>query len=146
MCISAGCTDYCSKPIDHLQLVNMIANAANQQEIDPIGSEFSDDLAIRGLLDEFVETLPEMVLEIRQALAHCHHAELQRLAHQLNDAGAGYGYPALTEAAAVIEAAASAGDIEAATLATRELVLLCEAVRLGHESQAAPEESVAQER
>jgi len=143
MCISAGCTDYCTKPIDRLQLVNMIANAANQQAITPIGSEFSGDLAIKGLLNEFVETLPEMVVEIRQALAHCHHAELQRLAQQLKGAGGGYGYPALTEAAAVIEAAAGAGDIEAATLATRELVLLCEAVRLGHESEAASEESIA---
>ena len=141
-CISTGCTDYCTKPIDRLQLISMIANLAHPGEIDSIRSEFADDLDIAGILNEFVAKLPAMVSEMRQALAHCHHAELQRLAHQLKGAGGNYGYPVLTDAARVVEETAKAEDTEAATLSIRRLASLCEAVRVGHTSEATTEGAV----
>ena len=142
-CISAGCTDYCIKPIDQLQLITMIARLAHPGEIDAIRSEFADDLGIAGILKDFVAELPATVSAMRQALAHCHHAELHRLAHQLKGAGGGYGYPALTDAAKVIEETAKAEDTEAATLAIRRLTSLCEAVRVGHTSEATTKGSVS---
>ena len=84
------------------------------------------------IIDEFVQRLPHTVAAMRQALANNHHAELRRLAHQLKGAGSGYGYPCLTETARTLEGAAKADDVEAATLALKELIALSRAVADGH--------------
>ena len=149
-CIAAGCTDYCSKPIDRTGLLAMIAghvgtrgegqtsanSAAGPSEGEPcdpgpLRSRFADDPNMIDLIEQFIHRLPRRIVAMRQALANTHHEELRRLAHQLKGAGGGYGYPCLTEGARALEDAAKACDVEAATLALKDLIALSHAVAAG---------------
>jgi HPt (histidine-containing phosphotransfer) domain-containing protein len=57
----------------------------------------------------------------RQALADGNLEEIRRLAHKTKGTGTGYGFPVLTELAAVLEKAAEQGDIEQVRVKTEEL-------------------------
>ena len=96
-----------------------------------IQSEIADDPDVAELLDAFVAGLTGKVDSMRRALAHGNHDELRGLAHQLKGAGGSYGYPMLTEAARTLEGAAKAEDVEASTLALKELAELCQRAARG---------------
>ena len=146
-CLSAGCSDYCSKPVSRAQLIGTVARhtgrapTATDATIHgarPIRSEYADDADLADIISEFVSRLPGRVTAMRETLANRHHEELQRLAHHLKGAGGSYGFPPLTDAARRVEDAAKIGDDEAATLALAELATLCKAIVAG---QGAPARS-----
>lgn len=66
-------------------------------------SEFHNDPDMLELIELFVEELPARVEVISQALAQRDHDKLLRLTHQLKGAGAGYGFPTISAAAAAVE-------------------------------------------
>ena len=69
----------------------------------PLSSEFRDDDAMRPIIRLFLLELPDRV----QSLAALRHAgdlaAFRRLVHQMKGAGGGYGYPAISLAAAQLE-------------------------------------------
>ncbi len=73
--------------------------------MDPIRSQYHDDADMRELVREFASDLPNRVRRLEELLAGEDFEELERVAHQLKGAGGGYGFPQITEAAAVLELA-----------------------------------------
>jgi HPt (histidine-containing phosphotransfer) domain-containing protein len=69
-------------------------------------SEFADDMDMQPLISEFLAELDERLAAMETLVRQGDFAELGRLAHQLKGAGGGYGYPAITQAAACLEGAA----------------------------------------
>lgn len=69
-------------------------------------SEFADDPEMQPLIGEFLAELGERLSRMQRLAAAGDHEGLGRLAHQLKGAGGGYGYPAITAAAAGLETAA----------------------------------------
>ncbi len=138
-CIDAGCTDYCTKPIDKIKLVRAITRHATRrppqhraaEHIDAIASEYADDPDMADIISAFVARLPETIATMRTLLANDDRPELQRQAHQLKGAGGGYGYPAVTEAAKALEAAVKADDMAAAGPALDALDAICQAAVQG---------------
>ncbi|MCC5870178.1 MAG: response regulator, partial [Gammaproteobacteria bacterium] len=129
-CEAAGFDAYLVKPIDRLALLNtcraLIRGAGPVNVItdtntdsgdhDTMLSEFADDPDMQPLLAEFVGELPERISHLNVLAAACEYSELGRLAHQLKGAGGGYGYPAITEAAALLERAARDTEVDAAAV------------------------------
>ena len=142
-CEAAGFSAYLVKPIDRQALLHtcvalvgrsqpvtaVTANATMNGDDGLMLSEFADDPDMHPLLAEFVGELPERMSQMNVLAAAGEHAELGRLAHQLKGAGGGYGYPAITEAAAELECAARESTVDPATVADAlaRLAALCAA-------------------
>jgi len=148
-CLDAGMDDYVSKPITPAQLADVIrrntvgvderpAQRAGLAAPSPerIVSTFADDPDLTDIIETFVAGLPGQVKAMAQALAYGDHQGLAGLAHQLKGSGGSYGYPALTDAARVLEQAAKTQDVEAAHLALNELEKLVQAIAAGRSTNA----------
>ena len=66
-------------------------------------SEFADDDDMVELIEMFVDELPARVAAIEQATCDQELENLRALAHQLKGAAGGYGFSAITDAAAILE-------------------------------------------
>jgi signal transduction histidine kinase/CheY-like chemotaxis protein/HPt (histidine-containing phosphotransfer) domain-containing protein len=175
-CISAGCTDYLTKPVDHEELIRVVnrylcaarqaaglnrpdhrpdqAKAVNAslnetslglsaarsaagmlpaespaapaytagpipQAVDPMAQ------AVAG----FVSRLPLRVSTINQQFSAGNLEELKRTVHQLKGAGKGFGFPKISEIAAVAEEQIrTQGALEEIDRSVRELIDVIRAV------------------
>ena len=148
-CLDAGCTDYLTKPIDREVLLRSVdgylrrldknpspRNTATPRRPDvprppvleevlrPAGPD-SANAAMRHAVVGFVSRLPgesefALTLSASQDME-----ELRRLVHQLKGAGAGYGFPNITEAAKKTESLIKAtAECEAVQTAVNELIEL----------------------
>ncbi len=100
---------------------------------DILRSEFADDPGFAEILDQFVGNLPARIEAVEEAVGAGDLQTAARLAHQIKGVGGGYGYPALTEAAAALEQAASANDRESVSLTLGALRDVAGAVARGHQ-------------
>ncbi|HZK80950.1 MAG TPA: response regulator, partial [Humisphaera sp.] len=121
-CLEAGCSEYLSKPISRAQLLHEASKFLHRGEAPPISivdepdpipvvekgpptlrSEFINEPAVQRLLEKFVERLPERVTTLKTLMEEQNLQALRQAVHQLKGAGGGYGFPRITEAAAVAE-------------------------------------------
>ncbi|MCY2930673.1 MAG: ATP-binding protein [Planctomycetota bacterium] len=148
-CLDAGCTGYLSKPIQRAAMIDLILEQAASAPPHPeprerppqaVRSEFADDQDLVDVIEAFVGLLPQRCQAMRETLGNNDLPTLAHLAHQMKGAGGSYGYPALTQAGAQLEAAAKAADREACQLHLASLAALCDAVGRGLSAQATAEE------
>ncbi len=69
----------------------------------PLRSQFADDPEMAELVELFVDELPQRIQSLRAAFESRDAQSLRRLTHQLRGASAGYGFPAIGEAAGAVE-------------------------------------------
>jgi len=74
-----------------------------EAEAADLSRQLSDDPDLSGLVRVFAEELSERVTRILRAGDEADLASLERLAHQLKGASAGYGFPGLGRTAGEIE-------------------------------------------
>jgi CheY-like chemotaxis protein/HPt (histidine-containing phosphotransfer) domain-containing protein len=142
-CVAAGCDDYVRKPIDrselHAALQRYLGGGAPPAAArDPgdapaeaeIVSAFADDPDMQEIVERFVASLPDRLAALRADVAAGTRPSLQRLAHQLKGAAGGYGFPAITGAAAALEKAiVDEADDARVHQAVDELAGLCARAR-----------------
>ena len=125
-CLDAGCDTYLSKPVSRGDLSLVIESFRTES----LFSSFADDAAMTDIIDAFVRELPPKVRALEEAAARQDGKRLELLARGLKAVGSGYGFGAITDAAAKIEAAlingASPGDVQSDV---RALTSLCRRVR-----------------
>lgn len=145
-CLEAGMDDYVAKPVRPQELSEAMHRVLRDKPVEPadaaspaspsaeaapegpLVSEFANDPDMQDLVEEFVDALAPSIDAMQQAVAASHWQEVQSLAHQLKGSGGAYGYPALTDAAAILENAAKACDAEQVADAMRRLTSLLGAV------------------
>ena len=156
-CISAGCTDYLTKPIGRSKLVSAVAEHARsaaphhvplrshaasvvmpsapasaevpvaQAGAGDVVSEFANDEEMAELVERFTAALPAVARRLEEALAADDREAIRRTAHQLKGSAGGYGFPTLTAAAGRLEARAREGEAPGAALA--DVTDLCRRAR-----------------
>jgi histidine phosphotransfer protein HptB len=82
------------------------------EETGPIRSKFADDSDFAELLGEFAATIPAKRSTVRELLHKSAVDELRVWAHQLKGASGGYGFPALSTAAAELEQSCKTTETE----------------------------------
>ena len=69
----------------------------------PMVSMLADDADMQPLVHMFVDDVPAKVQVLSSAMAQEDWESAKQLAHQLKGSAAGYGFPALTDAAGLLE-------------------------------------------
>jgi CheY-like chemotaxis protein/HPt (histidine-containing phosphotransfer) domain-containing protein len=125
-CLSSGCTDYLSKPVNRNKLLSTIRQyvgvkaAATQSNAlasppqvagagEVLRSLYSNYPGMAKIIVEFVNDLPEQVDTLRSLLLRQEMEPLRRLTHQLRGSCGGFGFEAITEIAAAAEDSIRAG-------------------------------------
>ena len=129
-CLSLGCDDYLSKPIDRTRLREVVTKALHARAgIAAAGTEsdgYLEEEDLESVTAEFAALLPERALMIADAIATGDIARASRFLHQLRGSAGSYGFAAVSEAAARMEAglSCSAGDEDVRVL-VGELLAAC---------------------
>ena len=88
-------------------------------------SELTDQDMLE-LVEVFVGELPDRIAAIEKAIGEQDLAAIATLTHQLKGSAGGYGFPAITDAAKLVESSAKAGaDLDTLAERARSLAKLC---------------------
>jgi PAS domain S-box-containing protein len=145
-CLAAGCDDFAVKPIEWEKLLIVLrkflqedrevpsaphAHAEPPQASAPHSAQLDALLSRPGmskLVEKFLAKLDDRMVAIRAAAQAHDQAQLKILAHQLKGAAGGYGFPAISQAAATLEHTEPA-NTDALASAIASLTELCEQAR-----------------
>jgi len=130
-CLSSGCTEYLTKPVDKQKLLQTVASfltkspgmsepsptitddrdsslavsdpASFQEGVLPLRSTYADDPDMRELIGDFVDALPESVHSLTRLLDANDLNGLTSAVHQLKGTGGGFGFGIITRMASTAE-------------------------------------------
>ncbi|MFO0888506.1 MAG: PAS domain S-box protein [Isosphaeraceae bacterium] len=124
--LRCGCNDHLTKPIDPAQLAGTLKKylsagrstpptppaslSADAPAPDSLASPLGEDPSLADLVREYVDGLPDRLAQLERALADGDRERVAGLAHQTKGVAGMYGYPELSEQAALIEQAAREGQ------------------------------------
>ncbi|MEZ5401946.1 MAG: PAS domain S-box protein [Bryobacteraceae bacterium] len=136
----AGCDDHVSKPVDRETLVAAIARHIRRGRTTAEGPEKRApeplDLAIRNRQPAFLGRRRADLATIRQAAGSGDMATIVRIGHDSKGIGNAYGFPSITRAGAVLEAAAKLGEPGALSAAIDQFAAAVEDAGRGSEPAA----------
>jgi PAS domain S-box-containing protein len=150
-CLAAGCDEFAVKPIDHDALMTTLRKFLTEKPAKPetadatraattaipnpaadADSTLSKLMAKPGtakLVERFLSGLPQRIAAMQQAVSIKDFNQLKVLSHQLKGAAGGYGFAAVSQVAARVEAAVAAGDATEVAKHVAALATLCTSLR-----------------
>jgi len=106
-CREAGCDDFLPKPIDRHQFVDLLTHYLTIEKIDyeaPIDSIMDDDdNDFQEIIDMFIDRLPLMFENIKDAYTNNDWEQLSRHTHEMKGVSGSLGFPSVMDVALDIE-------------------------------------------
>ncbi len=102
-CLDAGCDRYLPKPLTREDLDRMVESLQRE----PLLSEFYNDPTMHELINSFLSELPAQIKQLGQLLEAKDWEELAISARRLKANGSGHGFGPISDAAVLIEKAAT---------------------------------------
>ncbi|MCI0504982.1 MAG: response regulator [Gammaproteobacteria bacterium] len=133
-CTKLGANEFLTKPIDkqafYLVLEKYLENGGQQKA--GINAEYDAELA--KLVDEFIDSLPQLAESLQSAAARQNWEQLRSLVHQLKGMGGGFGFKKITVLSERVEADLKANAIKDAINVLGELLKYIDRAVEEHES------------
>jgi signal transduction histidine kinase/DNA-binding NarL/FixJ family response regulator len=137
-CERAGCSGYLSKPVNIDELIATVRHSLGGKGTPSSAAKYidkspapqrktfpsslpTDDPAIREIVQEFVDSIPDQLDAMSAALEANDYDEVARLAHSLKGGGGTAGFDCFTQPAAKIEQCAKAHQVADIPMAMQEL-------------------------
>jgi len=103
-CIAAGANDYLSKPVDLARFYRVLAtylrdNKKVRDNSAYLSDEIANDPEFKNLVQQFIESLPEIINELEVAVREHDWDTVQSLSHKLKGVGGNYGFPEISNIA-----------------------------------------------
>lgn len=142
ICISIGCNDFLSKPVDRNRLYEVMSEylrvaadtvEGNATMLDPIQSPLMDDPALAEIVLLFTNELGKKCANIEDALDKQDWDVLRDIFHQLKGSGGGIGFPMVTEIAAKIGIEIREQKYHLMRESIKEFYLICDRINAGAE-------------
>jgi signal transduction histidine kinase/CheY-like chemotaxis protein/HPt (histidine-containing phosphotransfer) domain-containing protein len=135
----AGCTGFLSKPIDWTLFYAALAQHLPPRRADGAAVKGTAAAPVAGhrLVQAFIAELPGRMHAIRMAHAGANWPALAAAVHDIKGMGGAFGYPRLSDIAALMEAAVKERDFEVLTRLAAELEALASAAVMGVSARAA---------
>lgn len=137
-CMSAGCDNFLSKPIDLdrfyevLQAYLPAQDTVDAGTITPLSSQLVDsEPQLKALVMKFINSLPETQAQIQAEYAAKEWQALEKSLHNVKGMGGGFGYPQLTSLAARIEFEVKKGDYNEVEASLKELATVISCIIAG---------------
>jgi signal transduction histidine kinase/DNA-binding NarL/FixJ family response regulator len=133
-CLEAGCNDFLTKPVTRDRLFRMVAqylSPATESTGAIYSSLLDQEPELDDIISKFVDKLPDIIADIRAAGKANDWQKLQELIHNLKGMGGGFGFPQLSEQAAIIEKQIRQNNINAVAQSIEELTVLSRHIRAG---------------
>lgn len=125
-CLRAGCTEFLTKPVNVRNMARILSELLRPDSVKPptldmertsveevdcaaIRSDYWDLKEFQPLILEYIESLPDLVVQLRKMSAAGDLNGVKKLAHRLSGSGGMYGYSSLSEAARSLEGATVEG-------------------------------------
>jgi CheY-like chemotaxis protein len=102
-CLTVGCDEYVSKPIDVPRLLNMMARFTGRVSAASAKGRLLEDPALRQLIHKFCDGLSSSVQTLRDLAVRQAWNDLAVAAHRLAGAGGAYGFDDITRDAKALE-------------------------------------------
>jgi PAS domain S-box-containing protein len=125
LCLQAGMDDYITKPIRMEDLTAALTKGAKRAPVpvpvlDPavverLVTSFGDPRSVAGLIDTFLQHVPEQVEALRRGTDQGDAEEVRRAAHTLKSNAATFGATDLTDLSRDLESRAKAGTLDGVT-------------------------------
>ena len=135
-CLDAGCDDYIAKPIKKEILLRKIQRFIEQErqirnahQGDDISSFLVDKPDYHKTIDMFVNSLPQRINDMQNALDEGNLQDLAFKVHALKGLGGFAGFPIYTERAKVLEQSIQNDDLTDVRQQLDELIQLCTRTR-----------------
>ncbi len=135
-CLAAGADDFISKPVniarfyDILQIYLPARQTAAEASANAL-PDLSNDPKFQELVQRFLDGLPAMLQEVMTATDQRAWEALRAVVHRLKGLGGGFGYPEISDAAAVLHEELRASTYDKVNERVAEIKRLIEAARSG---------------
>ena len=136
--IESGCDLHVSKPVKRGRLINAVADAVefrngSDNQVRPVAHVESD---LKDLIPEFLNRKRKDAEKIAQAARDADFKTLAALGHQLKGEGGSFGFEAVSDLGASLQAAANQQDIGAAKRLSAQLAAYLEKVQIVYTPEA----------